>query len=127
MLTVFSTPKPFVGHIDVIQRNAISSWLRLHPDVEVILVGDDPGTAEVCAEFRIRHIASVKRNRYGTKYLADIYDQAQAAARHEVVCHVNCDIILMADFLRGVRRVADGEKTIFDGRAAVGCGFESGD
>ena len=53
MLTVFSTPKPFVGHVGVIQRNAISSWMRLHPDVEVILVGDDAGTAEVCAEFGI--------------------------------------------------------------------------
>jgi hypothetical protein len=110
MLTVFATPKPFVGHVGVIQRNAISSWMRLHPDVEVILVGDDAGTAEVCAEFEIRHIPHVKRNRYGTKYLADIYDRAQAAARHEVVCHVNCDIILMADFLQGVARVAAGEK-----------------
>ena len=32
--------------------------MRLHPDVEVILVGDDAGTAEVCAEFGIRHIAA---------------------------------------------------------------------
>jgi hypothetical protein len=110
MLTVFSTPKPFVGHIDMIQRNAISSWRRLHPDVEIILVGDDAGTAEVCAEFGIRHIASVKRNRYGTKYLADIYERAQAAARHDVLCHVNCDIILKSDFLRGVQRVAAAEK-----------------
>lgn len=106
MITVFSTPKPFVGHIDVIQRNAISSWRRLHPDVEIILVGDDAGTAEVCAEFGIRHIAPVKRNRYGTKYLADIYERAQAAARHDVLCHVNCDIILKSDFLWAVQRVA---------------------
>ena len=54
--------------------------------------------AEVCAEFGIPDIAGVKRYRYGTKYLADIYDQAQVAAGHELVCHVNCDIILMADF-----------------------------
>ena len=110
MITLFSTPKPFVGHINVIQRNAISSWRRLHADVEIILVGDDAGTAEVCAEFGIRHIASVKRNRYGTKYLADIYERAQAAARHDVLCHVNCDIILKADFLRAVERVAAERK-----------------
>jgi hypothetical protein len=49
MITLFSTPKPFVGHVGVIQRNAILSWQRLHPDVEIILVGEDAGTAEVCA------------------------------------------------------------------------------
>ena len=55
MLTIFSTPKPFVGHIDIIQRNAIKSWTLLHPDVEVILFGDEEGAAEVCQEFGIRH------------------------------------------------------------------------
>ena len=98
MLTIFSTPKPFAGHINVIQRNAIRSWQRLHPDVEIILVGDDPGTAEVCRELGLRHIPEVQRNRYGTKYLASIYDQAQQAARHPISCHANCDIVLMSDF-----------------------------
>jgi hypothetical protein len=106
MLTFFTTAKPFVGHIGVIQRNAIRSWQRLHPDVEVILMGDDAGAAEACAELGVRHIAEVRRNKYGTKYLADIYERAQGAARHGILCHVNCDIILKADFLRAVERVA---------------------
>src|SRR6266403_1369621 len=105
MLTMFSTPKPFVGHIDLIQRNAIRSWRRLHPEVEIILVGDDAGAAEVCKEFGIRHIEHVEKNRYGTKYLASIYDQVQEAARHEILCHVNCDIVLMSDFVAAARSV----------------------
>jgi hypothetical protein len=105
MLTLFSTPKPFAGHIDVIQRNAILSWRRLHPEIEIILVGDDAGAAEVCAELGIRHIPQVERNKYGTKYLASIYDQVQEAARHRVLCHVNCDIVLMSDFLRAAELV----------------------
>ena len=32
-LTIFAVPKPFEGHIDVIQRNAIRSWQRLRPAV----------------------------------------------------------------------------------------------
>lgn len=98
MLTLFSTPKPFVGHIDVIQRNAIRSWQLLHADAEVVLVGDDQGTAEVCEELGVRHVVNVKRNKYGTKYLASVYDQVQRVARHNILCHVNCDIILMSDF-----------------------------
>src|ERR1700758_2103601 len=105
MLTVFSTPKPFAGHIDVIQRNAILSWQRLHPDIEIILVGDDAGAAEVSGELGIRHIKTVAKNRYGTKYLASIYDQAQEIARHSVLCHINCDILLMSDFADAARVV----------------------
>ena len=105
MLTIFSTPKPFVGHIDVIQRNALRSWQRLHSDVEIILVGDDAGAEDICKEFGIRHIKEVARNRYGTKYLASIYDKVHEVARHEILCHVNCDILLMSDFLQAARSV----------------------
>jgi hypothetical protein len=51
MLTIFTIPKPFRGHIEVIQRNAIESWLRLRPQCEIILCGDDPGVAEAASEY----------------------------------------------------------------------------
>jgi hypothetical protein len=117
MLTIFSTPKPFLGHIEVIQRNAIRSWKRLDADVEIILVGDDAGTEAVCRELGLRHIPQVQRNQHGTKYLASIYDQAQDAARHEILCHVNCDIVLLSDFARAVRRVRESsEQFLMAGR-----------
>ncbi|HET8965381.1 MAG TPA: hypothetical protein VFN20_04150 [Candidatus Acidoferrum sp.] len=105
MITLFSTPKAFTGHINMIQRNAIRSWQRLDSDIEIILVGDDPGAAEVCKEFGIRHIGNVAKNRYGTKYLASIYDQVHDVAKHQVFCHVNCDILLKSDFTAAVRTV----------------------
>jgi len=117
MLTIFSTPKPFAGHIEMIQRNAIESWKRLDANVEIILIGDDPGTAEVCRELGLLHIAAVQRNAHGTKYLASIYDQAQDAARHEILCHVNCDIVLMSDFTGTVRRMREArERFLMAGR-----------
>jgi hypothetical protein len=106
MLTFFSTPKAFQGHINVIQRNALRSWQQVHPDVEIFLFGDDAGSAEVCRELGIRHVPGVRKNRYGTKYLGSIYDQAQELARHDLVCHVNCDILLLDDFPRAVERVS---------------------
>ena len=39
MLTILSTPKPFEGHIGLIQRNAIGSWVRLSPRPQIILFG----------------------------------------------------------------------------------------
>jgi hypothetical protein len=110
MLTLFSTPKPFVGHINVIQRNALRSWQQVHPDVEILLFGDDAGAAEICAELGIRHVPAVRKNGHGTKYLASIYDQAQDLARHNLLCHVNCDILLLDDFPRAVERVASASQ-----------------
>src|SRR5439155_22133613 len=112
MITLFSTPKAFIGHIDLIQRNALKSWRRLHPEIEIILVGDDAGAADVCREFGIQHIKHVAKNKYGTKYLASIYDQVHEIARHEILCHVNCDIVLMSDFAAAVRAVARN-RTLF--------------
>lgn len=106
MLTIFSTPKPFEGHIDIIQRNAIQSWLRLNSSIEVILIGDDPGAAGVAHEFGIRHLEQVERNRAGAKYLKSIFTAAQRHARHDIVCYVNCDVMLMSDFLLAVQRVS---------------------
>jgi hypothetical protein len=110
MLTFFSTPKPFQGYVGTIQRNAIRSWTLLDPDAEVILFGDDDGAVEASRELGIRHEPEVQRNEYGTKYLASIFDRAQGLARHEILCYVNCDIILTADFRVAVERVAAASK-----------------
>ena len=102
MLTIFSTPKPFEGHSNVIQRNAIKSWTLLHPEVEVILFGDEEGTAEACRDLAIRHEPHVIRNEHGTKYLNYIFDRANQIARHNILCYANCDIMLTSDLRAAV-------------------------
>ena len=102
MLTFFSTPKPFRGHINVIQRNALQSWKLLHPEVEVILFGDDEGAAEACRELGICHEPEIRKAEHGTKYLNYLFNRAQQIARHNIVCYVNCDIILTSSFRKGI-------------------------
>ena len=98
MLTVFSTPKPFHGHSGIIQWNALKSWTLLHPNVEVILFGDEDGAAETCRDLGIRHEPQVRRNENGTKYLNYIFDRAHEISRHSILCYANCDIMLGSDF-----------------------------
>jgi hypothetical protein len=105
VLTVFTTAKPFRGHIGIIQRNALQSWKALHPAVEIILFGADEGAADVAQELGLHHELHVERNEHGTKRLDYLFARAQAIARHEVLCYINCDIILMQDFWRAVGRV----------------------
>jgi len=50
MLTIFIASKPFSGHIDIIQQNAIRSWLSLRPECEIILFGGEKGTATRLSE-----------------------------------------------------------------------------
>jgi hypothetical protein len=105
MLTIFTIQKPFRGQIAIIQRNAIQSWLRLRPVCEVILFGDDEGTAEVAAEFGIRNIPDVERNEYGTPLLNSLFEVAQRTASHDLRVYVNADIILMSDFITAIQRM----------------------
>jgi hypothetical protein len=105
MLTIFTTAKPFRAHTAIIQRNAIQSWKALHSDVEIILFGDDEGAAEVAVEFGLRHEPSVERNELGTNRMDYMFLRAQEFARHELLCYINCDIILMEDFARAIERV----------------------
>jgi hypothetical protein len=105
MLTFFTTAKPFLGHDGVIQRNALKSWTLLRPDVEVILFGDDAGAAAAARSLGIRHEPQVERNERGSKRLDYLLGRAQAIARHNLLCYINCDIILMQDFCKAIARV----------------------
>jgi hypothetical protein len=106
MLTLFSCPKAFHGHISVIQRNAIKSWSLLHPKPEIILLGDDAGIAEICREFRLVHIPDIEKNDYGTPLVSSIFKTGQEAAIYSVVCYINADILLMSDFMQSVETIA---------------------
>jgi hypothetical protein len=105
MITFFTTAKPFVGHNGVIQRNALRSWTLLHPDMEIILFGDDAGAGEVARELSLRHEPQVERNDFGTIRIDSMFCRAQALAQHEIVCYSNCDIILLPDFIHAIDRI----------------------
>jgi hypothetical protein len=107
MLTLFSTAKPFRGHDGIIQRNALKSWTLLHPDVEIILFGDDEGAAGVARELGIRHEAHVEKNELGTNRVDYLFSRAQEIARHDLLCYANCDIIFLADFRGALERVQE--------------------
>ena len=102
MLTLFTIPKPFLGHSAVIQWNAIRSWCRLDPAGEVVLFGDDPGTREMANECGARHVPDINRSEYGTPLLHQAFAQVDRLARHDLICYVNADVMLLSDLLRAV-------------------------
>jgi hypothetical protein len=105
MLTIFTTAKPFRDHIAIIQRNALKSWTLLHPGVEVILFGDDPGSAEACRDLGLRNEPEIARTEFGSIRVDAMFAKAQQLARHQTLCYINCDILLTADFAAAVQAV----------------------
>jgi len=105
MLTLFTTPKPFRGHIDVIQRNALASWKNLWPDIQVVVFGEEEGAAEACDELGFQHEPNVETTYTGMKRIDRIFHRAEELAQHPFLCYCNCDIILPSQFARAVERV----------------------
>lgn len=98
MLTFFTVPKPFVGHIGVIQQNALRSWRSAQPDSQILLFGNEMGTADVCERMGLTHVRDIETNSYGTPLLNAVFRRAQQLASAPLLCYVNADIILPPGF-----------------------------
>lgn len=106
-ITIFAVPKAFRGHIGTIQQNAIRSWTRVGSNCEILLFGDDAGTAEAAAELGVRHEPDLARNEYGTPLVSDLFERVQRVATHDRLCYVNGDVVLTSELSHAVGRVAD--------------------
>jgi hypothetical protein len=105
-LTIFTAPKPFSNpHINIIQRNAIRSWAEMGSQVEVLLVGDEPGIAEAAADLGARHLPGVATNEQGTPLVSSIFELASQSSDSPLLAYVNADILLLSDFLEVALKV----------------------
>lgn len=107
MLTFFTAPKAFTGHIGVIQRNALESWAALQPRAQMLLFGDEEGIAATAAELGLTHVPEIARNEYGTPLLDDLLAKAELHAEHDILCYANADVLLASDFTDAVRRIGE--------------------
>jgi hypothetical protein len=105
MLTIFSSPRPFRGEFDTIQRNAIRSWLAFCPGCEIMLVGDDEGTEKAATDFKLKYIPQTKRNEKGVILRNSVFEEARKAANNDLLCFINADILLTGSFLNVVSSI----------------------
>lgn len=104
-ISIFSCPKPFIGHNDIIQRNAITSWTLLKPRPEITLLGNEKGTKKICDEMKLRHIPEIDYNEFGKPILSDIIEKGRRAATNNILCYINADIILFTDLMTAIKNV----------------------
>lgn len=99
MLTIFTTPKPFVGLTDIHQRNAIGSWRALGAKV-ILFEGDE----SIAQELGVYHVTGIRCNENGLPYVDAMYEEAQRLAQTSVVVHANADVVFLLDLLDAVER-----------------------
>ncbi len=108
MITIFTNPRPFQGPFDVIQRNAIRSWLRLFPKSDIILFEDEEKTtSKIAVEFGLQCVADVKCDEFGTPLLDDVFDKVRKIAKAGIIVQVNADIILTNSFAMAIDQVSE--------------------
>lgn len=103
MLSIFAVPRPWAGEFAVIQSNAVRSWLRVAD--EVILMGDEPGTAVAAAQFGAVYVPHLERSPYRVPLVSSVFSQGTRHARHELLAYVNADIILFPCFKRAIENI----------------------
>jgi hypothetical protein len=99
MIAIFSAPKPFRGHIKLIQYNAITSWKKVHPDVHIFLIGNEEGIEQAATELGTFHVPEVECNEFGTPLVSSLFSLAHRATSHNFLCYVNADIIFTSSFV----------------------------
>lgn len=105
-ITLFSAPKPFTDpHINIIQRNAIHSWKALGSDVDVLLIGDEPGMKEAASEIGVKFIPEVAKNEFGTPLVHSIFTQARESSSGEILIYINADILLLPEILDVITKI----------------------
>jgi hypothetical protein len=103
LLTIFSAPKTFNGHIAIIQENAIRSWLCLHPKPKIILFSGEAGAAEVAQRLNVQLVTEVETNAFGTPLVSNMFSQADAMVAGDVLAFVSADMILAQNTVEAAR------------------------
>lgn len=107
MITIFTIPKPFAGHIGTIEENAIRSWLTISRPSNIILFGNESGTKELATKLGVCHHPTIAKNDHSTPLLSDVFSKATKTATTDFLCYVNCDIILTRGILHALSMVRE--------------------
>jgi len=99
MLTIFSWPGPLDGGaLEMIQRSAVESWLKLSIKPRIILLGDEKGVAEFCREKELEHHPREK-GREGKASIQEVFRQGTLNADPKALyAYVAPDLLLNDDF-----------------------------
>jgi hypothetical protein len=92
------------------QRNTIACWRRLEPECEVLLIGEEEGSAGTARELGARLIPDVERNEFGTPLIRSIISAAETHASFPLLLLANADILFTNRLLEAASGVSRWRK-----------------
>ncbi|KAK9090323.1 hypothetical protein Sjap_023500 [Stephania japonica] len=103
-VTVFCTPRSFVGSVGARQVFAVRSWLALSPDVKVVLFGADPSLLSVAAGIgsRVSVEPRIDFTFLGTPFFHSMMARSQASTS-DISVLIDPEIVLLPDFMSALR------------------------
>ena len=110
LITLFTIPKSFSDpsdHTTIIQTNAIRSWTRLSPLVQVVLVGDEPEIALAAEQLGVQHSDRLQYNQLGTPLVNSVFETVRSMTETPLLAYCNSDVILTDDFVTTMQRLVD--------------------
>lgn len=102
-VALVAAPKPFTGHIGVIQRNAIRSWRALGGGVQIVLGGEVEGLDAIADEVGAITLGRLNAGADGPPRVDELFEKARAASSADLLAYVNSDIILLPDWVQAIR------------------------
>jgi hypothetical protein len=110
MITLFTTTKAAKGTISTSQRNTFACWKRLEGACEILLIGEEEGSAEMARKFGARLIPDVERNESRTPLIRSLIETAEAHATYPLLLLANSDILFSNKLLHAAQAVSRWKK-----------------
>jgi hypothetical protein len=73
---------------------------------EIVLVGDEAGSAQVARELNCIHEPQLAYTRFGRPLVSSVIEAGERHAPHELICYINADVILTDALTSAVRQLA---------------------
>ena len=96
MITFYTSFRPFEGHMKDIQIRALESWLMLKPTPQILVIGGDKGSDEICSQYGLTHLM-ITKSETGAPYIDEFIKTAEKNSLNDVMLLVSGDIVLSQD------------------------------
>jgi hypothetical protein len=105
MLTIFCSPKPFVGETAWNQMNALRSWRAIHPEIDIFIFGAPRGAREAALQVGAVLVPEVPCSPSNAPSFNAMASRVGVQGRHDMQLYVNCDILLNDTVLTAIEAV----------------------
>ena len=124
MIIFVTTTKPFKSIFTNIQKNALNSWNKLNIEKKILVLTTEEECINFCQENGFIAITEFENSDISgiPTYRSLIESAKNFASDSDIICQINCDIILCNDFTETIKSFSS--KCNFEKFALVGQRFD---